>query len=229
MDAPGYSGLRVGFPNVPRQLGLLAQFLYDTFGVRLPESRRLTIWIDELGVSLALARPRDLPTMLRDRLVDLAFCGSDLLDEEQVDAQILLNTGLFPCFLVLVGRAAGPPGGAKAGPLRIGSQYPSLTPRLLSEIGLKPTIRTFHGTAETWINLGAIDAAVDTWRTGATASANGLDLITILAETAFVAATLPADTGLIDARSSAFVDKLEGWLAGQGALAGTRNGHLSPI
>jgi len=217
VGAAGYSGLRIGFPNVPPQLALLGQFLLETAGVRLPQSRRLVIPIDELKITFALARPRDLPAMLRDRLIDLIFCGADLLAEDQIDASILLDTGLFPCFLALVGRPAQAPGGAQPRSLRVGSQYPLLAPRLLSEIGLEPDIRVFHGTAETWINLNAIDAAVDTWRTGATANANGLDLITVFRETAFVAAFLPSQTGLIDARSAAFVARFQEWLVGQHA------------
>jgi ATP phosphoribosyltransferase len=98
--------------------------------------------------------------------------------------------------------------------LRVGSQYPSLAPRLLSEIGFRERVLPIHGTAEAWINIGAIDAAVDTWRTGATADANELDLLQVFRETSFVIASLSSETYFFDTRILDFVRKFELWLRG---------------
>jgi ATP phosphoribosyltransferase len=54
------------------------------------------------------------------------------------------------------------------------SQYPRYAAREFSRRGVGVT--AVAGAAEGWVAGGLFDATVDTWRTGATATANGLDI-----------------------------------------------------
>ncbi len=217
-DPDKYQALRIGLPNVAAQRTLFERFLSEVFGLLPTERRRLVASYRDPELTIVFARSRDLPRMLRQEIVDLIFCGRDLLQEESLDASILLNTGLFLCLLVLVGKVRERRTKASEDAIRVGSQYPSLAPRLLKgvqELALKGEILDIHGTAEAWINAGFIDAAVDTWRTGATADANGLGLLRVFGSTSLVAACLPAKIDSADGRMADFVDRLSAWLAGK--------------
>lgn len=107
--------------------------------------------------------------MLQEGAVDIVFCGDDLLAESGVDAQICVNTGLQPCYIALIGKK----GDITSDNLRIGSQYPNLSARLLREYGLSGwSLRPLLGSAEAWINSDIINGAIDTWRMGYTATIN---------------------------------------------------------
>lgn len=176
--------LRVGFPNA-RDSRLLAQrFLCDTYNLDTIPSRKLYALYNHLHLECYFFRARDLPRMLQENNLDVIYCGSDLLQEEGIDADILMNTGLQPCSVVLVGEADAVMDG-----LSIASQYPYLAQRLLASYQEgKVEIRPINGTAEAWIKSGVANSSIDTWRTGYTCEVNGLKLLRVFFSTALVVA-----------------------------------------
>jgi ATP phosphoribosyltransferase len=171
-----------------------------------------------------LARPRDLPALLADGALQLALLSSELLRPGQDELVALLDTGLFPLLVGLVGRDRGGAAGPVARWLhdgRVGGQDLDLARRLLARFGYHGPVRPINGTAEAWIGCGALDLAVDTWSTGATARANGLSLLRALDEATLVLAAhgrppLPDTAARLAADLRAW---LTGTLVGSGAQA----------
>jgi ATP phosphoribosyltransferase len=168
-----YGGLRVAIAKATNTQKLFYRFAKDVLGVPTPSLRKLS-WSDQCaGLETFFARARELPILLRDGQVDLILCGTDIFDEFHPEVRVLLNTGLEPCSMVLVGRTDRVDGEPS-----ICSQYPNLAPRLLQNFGCcQVKVREIAGAAEAWIAMGAFDFAVDTWRTGLTADVNGMRLI----------------------------------------------------
>jgi ATP phosphoribosyltransferase len=204
--------LIIGVPNTTPQRTLIELFLKEAYGLNPVEQRQLIADYQDASLKIVFARARDLPCMLNDEAIDLVFCGNDLLDEAKYDYTILYNTGLFGVLLVLVGDKCVD---IFVNNLKIGSQYPSLGSRLLYNVKCSTYIRPIHGTAEAWINIGLINAAVDTWRTGATVDSNGLELYRIFGKSFLVAAVNPISDELIKNKARYFVWNFISWLLGK--------------
>lgn len=193
-DAPtfhSYDHLRIGVSKDTLTQHMFYRFLSDVHDLPPGHPRKLYQEYTELGLTLVFARARDLPAMLQRSLVDVIICGSDLLDESALDCSILVRTGTHPCHIVMVGTQEIPTSGTTHSHLRVGSQYPDLSHKLLEQMGYRNvSVIPIHGAAEAWIRTGYLDAAIDTWRTGYAVSLNGLNLLKIFYSTALVVATL---------------------------------------
>jgi hypothetical protein len=122
------------------------------------------------GVEVVFAKSMDLVRMLERGVLDAALVGEDMLIEHDSAAlEVVARAGFFNCLLALVARA-----GDVTPPSTVVSQYPRLAAREFSRRGVGVT--AVAGAAEGWVAGGLFDATVDTWRTGATATANGLDI-----------------------------------------------------
>jgi ATP phosphoribosyltransferase len=207
--------LRIGVANSTGQRALFESFLQETYGISPVSSRNLFVRSETSSLEVVFARSRDLPIMLHDKAIDLALCGSDLLYEEGGPFEVILDTGLFRCFIVLVGKDNKREFENKRVPLRVGSQYPRLASQLLSRITMQTSLRVIHGTAEAWLNIGLLDAAIDTWQTGSSADANNLHLYQIFENTSLVVGTSPSETKTYDGRKCRFLRDLSLWLAGK--------------
>ena len=191
-----YDHLRIGVSKDTLTQHMLYRFLSDIHGLPPGHPRKLYQEFTELGLTLVFARARDLPAMIQRSLVDVIICGSDLLDEAELDCSILVRTGTHPCHIVMVGTQKIHSSDAARSHIRVGSQYPSLSLKLMKRMGYRnASVMPILGAAEAWIMTGYLDAAIDTWRTGYTASLNGLTLLKIFYSTALVVATL-ADNNL---------------------------------
>jgi ATP phosphoribosyltransferase len=108
--------------------------------------------------------------MLERGILDAAIVGEDMLIEHDSNAlHVVARAGFFNCLLALVTRS-----GDVTPPSTVVSQYPRYAAREFSRRGVSVT--AIAGAAEGWVAGGLFDATVDTWRTGATATANGLDI-----------------------------------------------------
>jgi ATP phosphoribosyltransferase len=111
-----------------------------------------------------------------------------MLIEHASDAlEVVARAGFFNCLLALVTRS-----GDVTPPSTVVSQYPRFAAREFSRRGVSVT--SVVGAAEGWVAGGLFDATVDTWRTGATATANGLDIARALRVTT-LALVRRADAG----------------------------------
>ena len=216
--APLTRPLRVGVSTSGVQRALFAAFAADVYGSICPQPPNLNAHLAEPDFDVFFTRTANLPHFVRDGLLDLALCTSDVLFD--TDLHALLDTGLFPLLIVTVARAAQRPraGTIPAPPTRLASQYGQKFAALLPRNHPPVTFRAIPGTAETWLNLGEIDLALDTWSTGATAEANGLVLRDVLMSTSLVVIGTSNATG--SAESSTFLRDLSRWLSGSGSRQG---------
>lgn len=202
--------LRIGVPNSKYERLLVERFLFDKWGIEREHPRKLHLWYPTESLELVFTRARDLPTLLQERAVDIIFCGDDLLTESGIDFQICLNTGLQSCYIALIGRKDS----KSLDNLRVGSQYPNLSAHLLRESGLSGwSLRPLLGSAEAWINSDIIDAAIDTWRTGYTATINDLALLKVFNSTYLVIAVSDLINSKKRRECLEFAKIFESWLS----------------
>jgi hypothetical protein len=129
------------------------------------------------GVDVVFAKSMDLVLMLESGVLDAVLVGEDMLLEHDSDAlEVVARAGVFNCLLALVTRA-----GDVTPPSTVVSQYPRYATREFVQGDV--SVAAVAGAAEGWVAGGLYDATVDTWRTGATAAANGLDIARALAVT----------------------------------------------
>jgi len=203
--------LKIGFPNVSDQKDLFVRFLHDTYGVVIEKSRKLILKFDIANIEVVFARPRDLTSMLKKGAVNLIFCGRDLLIEDGISTEIYMDTGLYLTFIVLIAIVEQTDDNLHK--LRICSQYPLLAPKILSTLGYKGFVTEIHGTSESWINSGIADAAIDSWRTGATVEENGLLLWKVFQESSLVVASLASQVDDANFNLESFLKKFRQWLS----------------
>jgi sugar/nucleoside kinase (ribokinase family) len=145
------------------------------------------------GVTVAFARPRDLPGLLQRGAVDVVIGPTDVFAEARVSAAFVVKTGLFATLMGVVASADWDIGGLDDPRTTVVSQYPVAARSALRKRGSAARLVAIAGTAETWLELGAADAAIDTWRTGATANAHALELRHAIGLSALVVAVRPED------------------------------------
>jgi hypothetical protein len=216
--AEGRPCVSVGVVSATAHRRIFERFLHDAYGLAAPPSRQLVTRFQDQGRDLDLrvvyARAVDLPRLLEEGAIDVALGDRGLFAAglDRGRCAVLLDTGLFPLFLVLLGHAGrGPPAGGhgRFRGLRIGSQYPELATARLRALGYDGVVREIGGTAEAWLACGLLDAAVDTWRTGATSDANRTELLGLLEETSLV---LAASTTTARAGARRLAATLAAWL-----------------
>jgi len=200
--------LRIGFPNSRDSRMLAGRYLFDRYKLKPIPSRKLFAVYKDLGLDIYYFRARDLPRMLSSGDLDLIFCGSDLLEEEGLEVDILMDTGLQPCSVALVCDNS-----TTMETLNVASQYPKLAARVLSSYrDGTVSIRTINGTAEAWIKAGVANSSIDTWRTGFTCEINQLRLMRVFFSTALVVACKNYEGSEAMNNITRFVRDFDTWL-----------------
>lgn len=146
-------------------------------GIRVRASERgyrPTLSLDQ--VETKVLKPHNAVEMLAAGSRDLAFAGADWVREFGLDLVELLDTGLDPVRLV----AAAPThllegDGLRAKGLRVATEYVRLTEAWLERSSIDATIVRSFGATEVFPPEDA-DFIVDNTATGATLSANGLEI-----------------------------------------------------
>lgn len=133
------------------------------------------------GYEAKLLKPQSILEMLAAGSRDIGFAGADWVDELGLDVVEVLDTGLDPVRLV----AAAPddllvdgqlPKGV---PLRVASEYASLTTRWIASSGIDGRLIRSWGATEVYPPEDA-DLIVDNTATGSTLRANGLTIVDTL-------------------------------------------------
>jgi sugar/nucleoside kinase (ribokinase family) len=142
-------------------------------GTPRPASDATLVWQGQENVLFGRFRARSLPRLLNAGAIDAALCGGDVLTEFEVACHLVADSSLGLTLIALVEPPLGFSEIAGVG-MNVVSQYPRLARSLLETTGA--TILEIEGAAEAYLGLGLAASAVDTWRTGRTAAANGLIL-----------------------------------------------------
>lgn len=172
--------------------------------IGLPSSGRMRTWLDghiepREEVRLVYGRPQDLCRWLESGDIDIGILGSDSLLEAGFSGTIFCDFGLFASTILIVGHHS-------RGALPLVAQSPNLARQLLHR--REEEIHAITGCAETWIELGLADRAMDTWHTGATARAKNLNPIERLSSTSLVCALRHGIDARTEDIASRFVERV---------------------
>jgi ATP phosphoribosyltransferase len=153
-------------------------------GLDLPgadELDRRLIWMND-ALRLILAKPADVPTLVRYGGADAGLCGSDVLGEGEHGLAEPLSLGIGRCRLALAARADGPvQSPADCQGRRIASKYPVTARRFFTALDIDVELVQMHGSVEIGPLTGLSDAIVDLVETGRTLKENGLREIALVA------------------------------------------------
>jgi ATP phosphoribosyltransferase len=133
---------------------------------------------DRLRVKIMKAQ--NIPTLIELGSHDLGVTGHDWVEETSADVEVLLDLGYDPVQIV----AAAPRGLDLAAlsaerPLRVATEYETLTRRWLDSRGLRARIIRSFGATEVFPPEDA-DLIVDNTATGTTLRENGLEIIDVV-------------------------------------------------
>jgi ATP phosphoribosyltransferase len=174
--APDLSLVHLALPKGRMEAGVLGLFadagIKVTFGRR---GYRPTLSLD--GFETKILKPQNIVEMLHLGSRDLGFAGADWVAELGAELIELLDTGLDPVRVV----AAALPEFAGAdvaalGPIRVASEYQSLTRAWVARRGYNARVVRSYGATEVFPPEDA-DLIVDNTATGETLRANGLLIV----------------------------------------------------
>jgi len=169
--------IQIAIPNS----GPMSRFIRDRLGLETTaQSRNRVSFSLQNGSTLWLGRARDFADWLARGSVDAAIAGLDELTEAGAEGELIFDFGLFRSTIALIGKVGqGPIAASDA----IVSQIPNLARDRLRAHGFTNPVQPIHGAAESWLGLGLAPFCVDTWHTGKTARANGLEPLLALGRT----------------------------------------------
>jgi len=164
----------IGFPENAQLKKLLFTFINEcSLNMKVLNSH---IWLSttESNVKFVFLRSSDLPQMLHDGHFDAILCGDDIVYESKHLFKKLFSTGFFSSIICTISY----PGQEIRS---IASQYH----RYAQEKYPDKKLMYINGCAEPYVSLKFVDAIVDTWQTGKTASKHDLAISKIIDSTCF--------------------------------------------
>ncbi len=172
-------------------------------GLALPDAEALDrrlVWEGD-GWRAALAKPADVPTLVRYGGADLGICGSDVLGEDGEGLAQPLGLGIGICRLALAAPKNGPVRSpADCQGRRVATKYPRTARKWFKTLDVEATIVPMHGSVELGPLTGLSDAIIDLVETGRTLKENGLvELVTVA----------PVEARLIAGRAALKLKQLE--------------------
>lgn len=151
-----------------------AAALFREAGLPIPlevdESRKLVIEIPEADMEFILAKPVDVPTYVEYGVADIGIVGKDVLMEENRDVYELLDLGIAPCRMSVIGLPDWQPGIQQ----RVATKYPNVASQYFREHGQQVEVIKLNGSIELAPLIGLADRIVDMVETGQTLRENGL-------------------------------------------------------
>jgi ATP phosphoribosyltransferase len=182
-----YSTLRVGIPK-----GRLQEQVWRVMQVALKTPRMPFVgrcYRDLFGnVEVVLVKPRSIPQMLALGMIDVGFCGLDLVEESGYGHRgaphMMGHGGVDPIINLDLNRvqmvaAAADPNILKnppSRPITIATEFPNIADRWASAKGLAHICVNTWGSTEAWVP-DLCDVCIDVVETGETMRANGLTIL----------------------------------------------------
>lgn len=174
---PNAENLRLALPKGRMEANVLA--LLAGAGISMTASTRsYRPQLSLAGVEAKLLKPQNIVEMLHSGSRDVGFAGADWVAELGAPVEELLDTGFDPVSIVAAAPTTllGNGGRLPERPLRIASEYIRLATAWAEARGLDATVVRSYGATEVLPPEDA-DIVVDNSATGATLSANGLEVL----------------------------------------------------
>lgn len=137
--------------------------------------------LEEGDYRYLLAKPTDVPIMAYHGAADLAFAGSDMIEEAEIPLVELLDTKMNSCVMAIAGPSEAAPkfsgSVVKLMGLRVATKYTKIAERTFNSWGVQLKLLKLNGSIELAPALGLSDVIFDIVQTGSTLKANGLVVI----------------------------------------------------
>lgn len=157
--------------------------------------------IEEKAFRYLLAKPTDVPIIAANGAADLAFAGSDMIEEADISLAQLLDTKRNLCKMAIAGpkelaeKFSGDV--TKLVGIRVATKYTHIAERIFNSWGVQLKLLKLNGSIELAPALGLADVIFDIVQTGTTLKANGLVVIKDIMP---VSMRLIAGTGTVQTR-----------------------------
>lgn len=138
----------------------------------IKDDRRLLFNFKEIGVSIMLLKPFDVPVYVEKGAADLGIVGRDVILEERREVFSLLDLRIGCCRIsVAKPKKTAVNGESK---LKIGTKFPEITRSFYQSRGVNVDIVKLYGSIELAPLTGITDCIVDIVSSGETLRKNGL-------------------------------------------------------
>lgn len=136
---------------------------------------QLKVITSDYPAELLFLRNSDIPQYVSDGVVDLGIVGSNLLEEDETDVEVVQALNFSKCRLSFaVPKSSGIQTAADLEGTRIATSYPNSVRKYLQQQGITAEIHTISGSVEIAPSLDLADAVADIVSTGNTLFQNNL-------------------------------------------------------
>lgn len=163
-----------------------AMALFKRAGYGSPElsgnSRRLVFPCPDMGATLLIVRPTDVPTYVEYGAADLGIVGKDVLLEQESDVYEPLDLRFGACRISLAALRGEESRERLSSKIRVATKYPRITERYFNQRGVPVEIIKLYGSIELAPVVGLADRIVDLVETGNTLKAHNLVEVEVIAQ-----------------------------------------------
>ncbi len=157
--------------------------LFDKIGMHMeeisdPDTRKLIFTNDQLGVTMFLAKPSDVPTYVEYGAADIGIVGKDTLLEEGRRLYEVMDLGFGKCRMCVCGPASAAQRLQHGELIRVASKYPNIAREYFyNKKHQTVEIIKLNGSVELAPIVGLSEVIVDIVETGSTLRENGLTVL----------------------------------------------------
>ena len=160
----------------------------------------------DFPVEVFYLRNGDIPQYLKDRVVDAAIIGENVLIEKGSGINIAEKLGFSSCRVcVAVPKTMNYTSIADLDGKRIATSYPNTVQNYLDKNGISANLHIINGSVEIAPNIGLADAIVDIVSSGSTLFKNNLKEVEMILKSEAVLAVSP----ILDEDKQAILDKIQ--------------------
>lgn len=182
--------------------------LFQLKGLSLPnENCRqyfFSNWFE--GCNLFIAKPKAIPQLLYSKIVEFAFCGTDIISNSDYNQSIytIFSTGLNKVKICLCSRLNKETLLHLKRPVIVATEFEIIASKYFTDLGVPHYIINTGGSTEGYLDLNA-DCIIDVVDTGKTLKDNNIDIVDILFESE---TTLFGHVDLMDAWLPNVINKI---------------------
>ena len=145
------------------------------------ESRRLVFLCPDMGATLLVVRPSDVPTYVEYGAADMGIVGKDVLLEQESDVYEPLDLRFGVCRISVAALRGQESRERLSSKTRVATKYPRITERYFNQRGVPVEIIKLYGSIELAPVVGLADRIVDLVETGNTLKAHDLVEVEVIA------------------------------------------------
>ncbi len=145
------------------------------------ESRRLVFLCPDMGATLLVVRPSDVPTYVEYGGADAGIVGKDVLMEQDSDVYEPLDLGFGACRISVAALRGQESRERLSSKIRVATKYPRITERYFNQRGIPVEVIKLYGSIELAPVVGLADRIVDLVETGSTLKAHDLVEVEVIA------------------------------------------------